>query len=368
MAGRPRFDRRRPHDSLPKLPPRQGLETPRVLKAVIAASRALAEFKGIGLAVPGSTQALVRSIAVQEAKSSSEIEAIVTTNDALYQAVGSADAARDPVVKEVVNYLDAVWLGHRRLRAGRRLDRALFVELASVVRGEPVEVRRGPGTRVGNPVTGEVLYTPPQGAETIDALLDDLAAYYAMDDGVDPLVKMAVAHYQFEAVHPFRDGNGRTGRILNVLYLVQQGLLAEPVLFLSRAIIETKAEYYARLLAVTEEGAWEDWVLYMLGAVARSGRAFGEMLGQIPPAIEDASEVARADMRTGYSDALLRLVFQQPATRIAHVVEAGIAKRRTASLQLRELERIGILESVKRGRDVLYINRRLIDILGGGAQ
>jgi Fic family protein len=153
-----------------------------------------------------------------------------------------------------------------------------------------------------------------------------------------------------------------------VLYLVQQGLLAEPVLFMSRTIIDSKSDYYTLLRAVTEESAWEDWVVYMLGVVARSGRAFGETLRQIPEAFEDAMEVARADMRTGFSERLVRLVFQQPVTRIAHVIDAGLAKRRTASLHLRELERIGLLESIKRGRDVLYVNRRLMDILGGGAR
>jgi Fic family protein len=246
------------------------------------------------------------------------------------------------------------------------LDRGLFEELASIVRGEPTSVRTAPGTRVGNPLTREVLYTPPEGRETIGALLDDLADYYARHDGVDPLVKMAVGHYQFEAVHPFHDGNGRTGRIVNVLYLVQQRILAEPVLFVSRAIIETKSEYYSRLLAVTERGEWEEWVLYMLGVFARSGRAFGQMLRQIPEAIEDATIAARSLMQRGFSEELVQLVFQQPVTRISHVVDAGIAQRRTATLYLRELERLGVLDSLKSGREALYVNRRLMDILGGG--
>lgn len=368
MSSGPRFDRSRPYNTLPKLPPSVELESPRVLKAAIAAGRALAEFRGIGSVLPGATQALVRSIALQEAKSSSEIENIVTTNDLLYQAAASSDALDDPVVKEVVNYLDAVWHGQHRLREGARIDRALFQEIASVVRGQPTLVRDRPGTRVGNPSTGEVLYTPPEGASLIASLLDNIADYYALADGVDPLIKMAVGHYQFEAIHPFADGNGRTGRIVNVLYLVQQGLLAEPVLFMSRTIIDSKSDYYTLLRAVTEESAWEDWVVYMLGVVARSARAFGETLRQIPEAVDDALAVARSDMRVGFSEDLVRLVFHQPVTRIAHVVDAGLAKRHTASLHLRELERIGLLESVKRGRDVLYVNRRLMDILGGGTR
>ncbi len=364
----PRFDRLRPYNTLPKLPPRGELETPRVLKACIDASRAIAEFRGVNSVVPNATQALVRSIALQEAKSSSEIENVVTTNDRLYHASSAAGEPSDPVVKEVVNYLDAVWAGHQRLQSGSKIDRALFTHVASVVLGGPTQVRSAPGTRVGNPLAREVLYTPPEGQDAINDFLDDLAEYYARQDGVDPLIKMAVGHYQFEAIHPFHDGNGRTGRIVNVLYLVQHGVLAEPVLFVSRAIIETKSEYYARIRAVTEDAAWEEWVLYMLGVFARAGREFGRMLRQIPEAIDDAMALARADMRKGFSEEIVHLVFQQPVTRISHVVQSGIAQRRTATLYLRELERTGLLDSVKRGRDVLYVNRRLMDILGGGAR
>ena len=356
-----RFDQNRPYNDLPTLPPKQEVETPRVLKKAISASRALGEFQAHEQ-LRNATDALVMSIGMQEAKHSSEIENIVTTNDDLYQSMEKDSVISDPLVKEVVGYLDAVWHGHAELRRGRSLGTSLIREIVSIVLGKSLGIRTEPGTRLRNP-TGDVLYAPPEGEALLNALLDNLSDYWADDAGHDPLVKMAVGHYQFEAIHPFVDGNGRTGRILNVLYLVSAGLLQHPVLFLSRYIIEHKTDYYLMLSAVTERNEWEEWTLYVLDAVETTARRSIAMLERLAEANERADTIAANQMAQGYSKELVSLVFQKPVTRISHVVDAGLAKRRTASLYLQELERIGLLESRKHGRNTLYVNNTLLKIL-----
>ena len=217
-----------------------------------------------------------------------------------------------------------------------------------------------PGTRIVNQGSGEVIYTPPEGERTIRDLLDNLSAYIYVEDDVDPLIKLAALHYQFEAIHPFSDGNGRTGRILNILYLLEKGLLEIPVLYLSRYIIETKGAYYEGLRRVTEEGAWEDWIVYMLEAIEVTSINARKRILNIRKAFLDTIETARTGMSAGYSYELIELIFRQPYTRIGVLVDSNVARRATASKHLKELERLGIMQSVRSGREVVWLNLPLL--------
>ncbi len=246
------YSRDQPYNDLPGLPPAAVIETVRTLKRAISASRALAELKGAGELIPNQALPL-RAIVLQEARLSSEIENIVTTNDDLYRALGDDDSNYEPRIKEVLRYEDALWHGYSQLST-RPLSPSLFVELVSKIKLYDAGVRTMPGTKIANP-QGETVYTPPVGKDQILAMLDDLCNFIHRSDGIDPLIKLAVIHYQFEAIHPFSDGNGRTGRIINVLYLVQMGLIKLPVLYLSGYIIANKPAYYRGLRRVTEDGA-----------------------------------------------------------------------------------------------------------------
>lgn len=358
------FDRKTPFNDLPPLPPRADLETLSTLKRAIAANRALADLKGIGRLIPNQS-ILVRALALQEAKISTEVENIVTTNDHLYRAVEEDPERTDPATKEVLRYEKAVWHGFGRLKAGRPLSPALFMEIVSLIKRMDLDVRNVPGTRIWSSQANEVVYSPPEGKERLQSLLGNLAAYLngEPDDGVDPLIRMAVGHYQFEAIHPFADGNGRAGRVLNILYLIDQGLLDLPILYLSRYVLQNKATYYERLRAVTEREEWEPWVLFMLEAVEQTALDSLQRIERIGKALEESYDASKIALGRRYNKALTELIFQQPYTRIGDVVRAGLAQRQTAAEYLRDLEQIGLLVSVKAGRDVLFLNRRLLDIL-----
>jgi Fic family protein len=354
-----RLDRDRPYNDLPPLPPKVELETREVFKKVVAASRALAELKGSGGVIPDQ-KILVSSIVLQEAKLSSEIENIFTTNDKLYQAV-DAESATDPQTKEVLRYREALWSGYERLRE-RPLSTNLFVDLVQSIKQTGDGIRRVPGTRIANN-RGEVIYAPPEGEPLIRDLLGNLERFLHDENGPDPLVRLAVAHYQFEAIHPFTDGNGRTGRIVNILYLVEQGLLDLPVLYLSHYIIHNRADYYTGLRRVTEEGAWESWVLYMLDAVEVTARQTRERIVRIRETLDASVETARERAPKIYSKELVELLFERPYCRIAFLEERGIAKRQAAAKYLYALEEIGLLMSVKAGREVYFVNDRLLALL-----
>jgi len=356
------FSKDKPYNDLPPLPPRVEVESKRVLKLTIAARAALADLKGVGRLIPNQA-VLLRSIVLQEARSSSEIENIVTTNDELYEAMSRHEHEGNPQTKEVLRYSEAVWHGCNRLEAGAKLTPDLFAEIATIINDQPTAVRSRPGTRIGNPSAGTVVYTPPEGAEVIQNLLNNLSDYLYFPDDVDPLIKLAVSHYQFEAIHPYLDGNGRTGRVMNILYLVATGLLDLPVLYLSKAIIRDKSAYYDKLRRVTEEQAWEDWILYVLQAIETTAKDTRDRIVAIREAMDETAEVIRQKLPKVYSRELVELIFSQPYTRVAFLVDEGIAQRQTASIYLRELEGIGILESRKAWRDVLYLNPLLMRLL-----
>ncbi len=343
------------------MPARAPVETVKTLKKAISANTALAELRASGQLIPNQAL-LIRAIVLQEAKVSSEIENVVTTSDELYRAFSDKADNTDPATKEVLRYQEALWKGNEMLQRGFPLNADLFLDIVQTIKDPAQQIRSASGTRIVNS-RGQAVYTPPDGQDRLRALLDNLSEYIYSNDGVDPLIKMAVIHYQFEAIHPFSDGNGRTGRVLNILYLVEKKLLAVPVLYLSRYIIHHRKDYYSGLLNVTLNGAWEDWILYMLEAVETTALATRQLIVGIRDAMSEATEIARSQMKRGYKKELIELVFQQPYTRISSLEQAGIAKRDAASEYLRELERIGLLTSQQHGRERLFYNRRLLEIL-----
>lgn len=359
------FDRSRPYNDLPLLPPKVRLETEPVLKAAIRASRSLAELKGRTRTVPNPT-ILLNTIALQEAKASSEIENIFTTNDELYRGLSLDASTQSPHAKEVLHYNEALWLGAEALRKRPVLSVNLAIEMVNTIKKDTTGVRKLPGTQLKNPATGEVIYTPPEGEERILELLGNLEAFINnSDDGLDPLVKLAVLHYQFEAIHPFYDGNGRTGRILLILFLLVQRLLEQPILFLSRYIIEHKNDYYRGLRAVTEDRAWEPWILYVLRAVENTADATVRKIEAIANLLTTMIEEGRAKLpKRTFSKELIEQLFIQPYCKIRFLEEAGLAARVSASRYLHDLADAGLVAKVKAGKEILFVNERLVKLLG----
>jgi Fic family protein len=356
------FERNYPFNDLPLLPPPVELETKVVLKQAISANRALAELKGVGDLIPNQA-VLLNTLAIQEAKLSSEIENIVTTNDELYRALADEGQPSDPHTKEVLHYNEALWYGSQRIKQGQTLTTRLFEEIAQIVKPSVSGVRKVPGTKVVDGITGNVIYTPPEDEGILRDKLANLENFIYADDDLDVLVKMAIMHYQFESIHPFTDGNGRTGRILNILYLVEKHLLEIPVLYLSSYIIQHKGDYYMGLRGVTEQGDWEKWLLYILRAIEETSSITRDKILAIRRLMEQVSETVKQELPKIYSKELVEVLFQQPYCRIRFLEEADIAKRQTASNYLRELESFGLLKGVKRGREVYYVNVPFFDLL-----
>jgi Fic family protein len=351
-----------PYNILPLLPPKADLETPVILKAAITANRSLAELKGKAQSLPNPS-ILINSIVAQEAKASSEIENIVTTNDKLFIALSANDQQADPQTKEVLRYRQALWQGISKLEK-EDLDPKFFVKLMQIIKESKNGIREDSGTVIANPKTRKIIYWPPEGKELILELLNNLSDYMQTDDDTDPLIKMAVMHYQFEAIHPFEDGNGRTGRILNILYLIRQELLHQPVLYLSDHVIANKPDYYRLLREVTEQEAWEPWVLFMLEAVKVTSEKTMNRIGTIQQLLEDTISEAKAVLpERVYSKELIELLFEQPYCKVKFLVDRDLAKRQTAAEYLKELESAGFLKSKQVGREVLYLNTRLYDLL-----
>jgi len=357
-------DPRAAYDELPPLPPKAVIATERVLYQAIAAASALGELKSGGSLIPDQT-ILINSIPLQEAKSSSEIENIVTTQDELFRAAAGETRATDPQVKEILRYRTALRRAYDAMTAGGEpLSLDLIRMICSTLLDKPVEFRP-PDRRVyvGNAVDGAVIYTPPRGGPGLFEKMRNLESFLLGEAGPHPLLRMAIAHYQFEAIHPFSDGNGRTGRILNILYLVHAGLLSIPVLYLSRYVIQNKAKYYRLLRSVTEEGAWEPWLLYMLRGVEETALLTTARIQSIRDLLNETVERCRRELPKVYSKELIELIFRQPYCKIKFVVDAGIAQRETASLYLQALEQIGILVGEKRGREIIYKHPALVDVL-----
>jgi Fic family protein len=356
------YQKGKPYNDLPHLPPSVELETKLVLKKSSSARAKLAELKGIQEQLPNQS-ILLRSFVLQEAKLSSEIENIVTTNDELFRAASEIEGAYDLATKEVLQYEAAVWHGHERIKQQPLITTNLCTELAAIIKQQSnLSVRKTTGTRIENS-RREVVYTPPEGEQIIRQKLTNLEEFIHGSDDLEPLVKMAIIHYQFEAIHPFLDGNGRTGRILNILYLQQQGIIDLPVLYLSRYIIERKNEYYRLLQGVTEETDWQPWLMYMLDSVEVTAESAIQKIRCLIALLSEAQTEIKEKLPKIYSKDLVEVLFKLPYCRINFLEQAGIAKREAASKYLRKLAEIGLLQSVKAGREHYYINKRMLDWL-----
>lgn len=355
-------DLKKPYNKLPLLPPRLEL-TPRIFTKAISANRALAELKGISGQIPNPV-IILNSLVLREAKDSSEIENIVTTQDELYKAFSLEQTEGDPAVKEVLNYKEALWLGYEQIKKKKLITVREILKIQERLVGNNAGIRKQPGTSLKNARTGEVIYTPPFGKDVIEDKLKNLEVYLNLNkDEPDVLIRMAVIHYQFESIHPFYDGNGRTGRILNVLYLIHEGLLELPILYMSSYIIKYKKQYYKGLDDVRMQGDWGKWIMYVLDAVEYSAKDTIRMIKAIKDLLEKTIEKVKKKAPKIYSHELVELLFHQPYTRISALeVQLGIS-RFTASKYLKELEKAGVLKGEKVGRDVLYINKELFALL-----
>jgi Fic family protein len=350
----------KPHNSLPPLPPGQDLESRVVLKACINARTALAELKQAAGLIPNQTM-LINTIPLLEAKDSSEIENIVTTTDRLFQHAQWENLA-DPATKEALRYRSALHKGYQSLK-DRPLCTATAVEICRTLKGVDMDIRKTPGTQLINDKTGEVIYTPPEGENQLRDMLANWERFIHNEEDVDPLVRMAVGHYQFEAIHPFIDGNGRTGRVLNILYLIQQDLLQLPILYLSRHIIANKSDYYKLLLDVTRDGAWEPWILFMLKAVEETSRWTTDKIAAIRNLSEHTTEFVRDSLPKIYTRELVDVIFEQPYCRISDLVNKGVAKRQAASRYLKDLVELGVLVEQAVGKEKLFIHPKLMKLL-----
>lgn len=354
------YNPNKPYNDLSMLPPQSELETKEVLKQAIAASRVLAELKGRANEIPNQSM-LVNAVTLQEAKDSSEIENIVTTQDSLYQAFSVSANIADVQTKEVLRYRQALWEGYNNLEK-RPLSTYSFISIVQTIKQSDVGIRNTPGTTIQS--NGKVIYTPPEGEALIRDLLKNLEAFIHAEDSLDDLVRLAVIHYQFEAIHPFPDGNGRAGRVLNILYLVEKKLLDAPILYLSKYIIENKNTYYSKLRKVTENQDWGAWISFLLKGVEETAQYTLNKINDIHELMLDTITYAREKLPSRvYTKELVELLFEQPYCKVKFLVDNGIAKRQTASEYLYELEKIGILKSQKVGKENLFLNVKLFDIL-----
>lgn len=350
----------RPHNELPPLPPASEVETRVVLKQCITARAALAELKQAAELIPNQAM-LISTLPMLEACASSEIENIVTTTDELFRHVGN-EAQANSATREALRYSRSLFEGFLALKQ-TPLNTRTAEQICTTIKGVEMTVRRTPGTTLKNDGTGETIYTPPEGEALLRDLLANWERYLHNETAFDPLIRMAIGHYQFEAIHPFTDGNGRTGRVLNSLFLIQENLLTLPILYLSRYIIRNKTDYYRLLLQVTSAQDWESWLLYILKGVEETAIWTTAKIAAIRSLSNQTTEHVRASLPKIYSHELVNLLFELPYCRISNLVEAGIAKRQTASVYLKQLVEIGVLSEANAGKEKLFINPRLMQLL-----
>lgn len=348
------------YNQLPSLPPAVELESKNILKQCITARAALAELKQAAELIPNQAM-LINTLPLLEARASSEIENIVTTTDRLFK-YRQADDRADPMTKEALRYSYALLEGYQAL-AKCPLNTRTAEQVCSKIKGMEMRVRQGPGTALANERSGEIIYVPPVGEDLLRNLLANWERFLHEEKDLDPLIRMAVAHYQFEAIHPFTDGNGRTGRVLNSLFLIQEDLLTLPILYLSRYIIKHKKDYYRLLLLVTRESAWELWVLYILKGVEETSNWTKQKIAAIRQLLTHTTEYVRKELPKIYSRELVDLIFEMPYCRISHVIEAGLAGRQAASRHLKGLVDVGVLREIQSGREKLFIHPKLMDLL-----
>jgi Fic family protein len=347
---------------LPMLPPVVELETKPVLKQLAKANRALAELKGYADTIPNK-HILINAAMINESKDSSAIENIITTHDDLYRAM-SSDVGGNPAAKEVVNYRTALWHGYQLIKDYEMLTTNMMVEIQGLIESNRAGIRKLPGTVLRNEQTGETIYTPPSSEADIIELLTNLEKYINEDnDTVDPLIKLAVIHYQFESIHPFYDGNGRTGRIINILYLVLKALLDSPILYLSGYIIRNKATYYNLFQRVRVSEDWEAWIIFMLQGIEEMSVETLNLVKSIHAEVEKMSAEIKSTLPKIYSREMIDLLFHEFYTKIIYIQEGLGVTRKTAAGYLDALEQHGFLVSEKIGKEKIYQNRRLYDLI-----
>lgn len=349
-----------PYNELPDLPPRHEIETRAVLKSAIEARAALASLDQAARRITNPT-VLINAIPLLEAQASSEIENIVTTADDLFRFAQDESAASNPATKETLNYRAALFEGVA-LITERPISTTTATQVCTIIQGREMDVRGLSGTYIGNPSTRAAIYTPPVGEQLLRDKLSNWQEFVHRSGGLDPLVTMAVAHYQFEAIHPFEDGNGRTGRIMNILMLIDAGLIAQPILYLSRYIIEKKDEYYRLLLEVTRDSNWEEWVLFILDGVRTTALSTVAKIDQIQTLQDETLVTIRSATSAANAD-LLAVLFEQPYCRISNVIERCQVSRPTATNWLNALVAAGVLVDIRAGRERLFINTRFFDLL-----
>ncbi len=348
---------------LKKLPFEQDIETKKVLKKLATAHRALAELKGVVATIPNEN-ILINSLGFQEAKDSSAVENIITTHDDVYKAALNLGGFKSLNAKEVQNYIAALKKGFSLILKNKILINRDIIAIQSELEKNNAGFRKLTGTALKNATTGETVYTPPQEYSVIVDLMANLEQFIN-DDSMsefDPLVKMAIIHYQFESIHPFYDGNGRTGRIINVLYLVMKDLLNLPVLYLSRYIILNKSMYYKLLQEIRETDNWENWMLYMLDAVEQISKETIILIGKIRELIFEYKKILRKDYKF-YSQDLLNNLFKHPYTKIEFIERDLSVTRITAAKYLNKLAKDGLLKKQKLGTGNYYINEKLMNLL-----
>jgi Fic family protein len=348
---------------LSELPPVIDLETKAVLKNLPTAHAALAELKGIASTIPNQI-ILINTLGLQEAKDSSAIENIITTHDDLYKSGLNLDGFSSLEAKEVQNYISALKKGFELVKNRGLITSNIIIEIQKELEGNDAGFRKLPGTTLKNASTGETIYTPPQDIKDIKRLMSNLEKFIndpSLCD-YDPLVKMAMIHYQFESIHPFYDGNGRTGRIINILYLIQEGLLTMPILYLSNYIIKNKSDYYRLLQQIRDKETWEEWLLFMINGIRITSRETIELIAQIKSLMQEC-KIKLRDNYKFYSQDLLNNLFKHPYTKIEFVVNDLKVSRITAASYLNKLADDGLLKKARIGTGNYYINDPLYTIL-----
>lgn len=365
------YDRNLPYNNLPLLPPPAEIENDvQILKKLVSASRALAAVNSSVLRLPNPFM-LVNTIALQEAKTSTEIENIFTSDDELYKAVSDTiqEKSANVATKEVLRYREALWEGYRLIKEKNVIDRDCIVSIFRQVKNTSAGLRSPQSqTTIKRGESefraGEIIYTPPRGVGLIEKLMDNLLDYLNDDDKypIDPLLKMCISHYQFEAIHPFPDGNGRTGRILNLLYLVNKGLLSQPTLYLSKYIIVNKEDYYYNLGTITQRGSWKEWILYMLDAVENTSLLTNGLINEILNQMSATLDHGKSKLKW-YNKEINEIIFSQPYLKPRMLIQRS--SRTTLARYMNDLTNVRILTTQKDGKEVYYLNQDLIRILEG---
>ena len=348
---------------LKELPLTVDIETKAVLKSLPAAHAALAELKGIASTIPNQI-ILINTIGLQEAKDSSAIENIITTHDDLYKSELNLNSFKSLEAKEVQNYISALKKGFELIKTNGLITKNIIIEVQKELEGNSAGFRKLPGTALKNSSTGETIYTPPQDINEINQLMTNLEKFIndpSMCD-YDPIVKMAIIHYQFESIHPFYDGNGRTGRIINILYLIIEKLQNLPILYLSNYIIQNKSDYYRLLQELRDDENWEEWLLFMIRGIEKTSRETIKLIIQIKELMMEYKHKLRDNYKF-YSQDLLNNLFKHPYTKIEFIVNDLNVSRITAANYLNKLAEDGILKKEKIGTGNYYVNEKLFNLL-----